>query len=112
MQTYMLILLATHELMHAERSPDEARKNAAAWQAWHEELEAAGRLSGGRQLTSEGLRVSAGGIDPLPEAPEDLVVGGYFLIEAESLDEARDLARGCPLVSTGGIVEVRPVLQA
>ncbi|MBV9197126.1 MAG: hypothetical protein JO168_23575 [Solirubrobacterales bacterium] len=34
------------------------------------------------------------------------VLGGYTLINAGSLEEARELAAGCPLVTRGGGVEI------
>lgn len=112
MTTYMLILLATHEMMHAERSPEEVRRSGEAWRAWHEELEAAGRLRGGLQLAPPRCRVSTDGIEVVEVTPSDeLVVGGYFLVEAESLAEASEIAMGCPLVAAGGQVEVRPSLD-
>jgi YCII-related domain-containing protein len=36
----------------------------------------------------------------------DTVLGGYSLIRAENLDEAAELAKGCPIVAAGGGVEV------
>jgi YCII-related domain len=37
------------------------------------------------------------------------VLGGYSLINADSLEEARDLAASCPLVHRGGGVEIGEV---
>ena len=37
------------------------------------------------------------------------VIGGYFVVEADSLDEAVDLARRCPGAAYGA-VEVREIL--
>ncbi len=37
------------------------------------------------------------------------MLGGYSLIDAGSLEEARELAAGCPLVELGGGVEVGEV---
>jgi len=46
---------------------------------------------------------------PFAETKETL--GGYYLIEAESLDEATDLAARIPSARLGGKVEVRPVVE-
>ncbi len=45
---------------------------------------------------------------PFAETKEQL--GGYYLIEAESIDEAIELASRIP-ASRHGTVEVRPVLE-
>jgi hypothetical protein len=36
-------------------------------------------------------------------------VGGYFLITASSLDEAVAIAKRCPGLEHGAVVEIRPV---
>ena len=34
-------------------------------------------------------------------------IGGYIMIRAESLDEAAEISKGCPILTIGGNVEVR-----
>jgi hypothetical protein len=36
-------------------------------------------------------------------------VGGYVIVEADGLDEAVALSKGCPIYTHDGIVEIRPV---
>ena len=36
------------------------------------------------------------------------VVRGYVNVEAETLDSAAELAKGCPVLLHGGMLEVRP----
>jgi hypothetical protein len=63
------------------------------------------RDQGGARLTVRGGEVVDG---PFVEAKE--AVGGVFVIEAESLEEATKIARGCPaLLAQNGYVEVRAV---
>jgi hypothetical protein len=56
------------------------------------------RVQGGETLTTDG---------PFAETKEQL--GGYYLIEADSLDEAIEWASKIPAASHGS-VEVRPVM--
>jgi hypothetical protein len=44
---------------------------------------------------------------PYTEIKETL--GGYSIVKAENLDEAAELAKGCPGLLTGGSVEVREI---
>ena len=37
-------------------------------------------------------------------------IGGYSIIKASSLEEATELSKGCPILSVGGSVEVRPII--
>jgi hypothetical protein len=64
-------------------------------------------------LTDLGGRLGAGQLvapEPAPDGPFIEVkelVGGYMIVSADSLEEAADIARGCPgLVRPGSGVEV------
>ena len=46
---------------------------------------------------------------PFAETKEHL--GGYFLLECDSLDDAIELASKIPAARHGGAVEVRPVKE-
>jgi hypothetical protein len=58
------------------------------------------RVDGGRTLTTDG---------PFPETKEAL--GGYYLLEADDLDAAIELAARIPAARLGGAIEVRPVVE-
>jgi hypothetical protein len=58
------------------------------------------RVQDGRTLTTDG---------PFPETKE--VLGGYYLLEADDLDSAIELASRVPAARMGGAVEVRPVVE-
>ena len=76
------------------------------------------RIVGGARLkpaeTATTLRLSDGEslITDGPFADTKEVFGGYYLLEAEDVDAALDLARRIPAVRFGGAVEIRPLLQA
>jgi hypothetical protein len=36
-------------------------------------------------------------------------IGGYSIVKAASLEEATELAKGCPIFNVGGSVEVREI---
>ena len=58
------------------------------------------RVQDGRTLTTDG---------PFAETKEAL--GGYFLLDAENLDRAIEVAASVPTARNGGAVEVRPVVE-
>jgi len=58
------------------------------------------RVDHGRMLTADG-----------PFADTKEAVGGYYLFEAKSLDEAIELAARVPSARLGGSVEIRPVVE-
>ena len=57
-------------------------------------------------LTRKDVLVTDG---PYSESKEQL--GGFFVIECETLDEALDAAAGIPSLKIGGKVEVRPIVE-
>ena len=38
-------------------------------------------------------------------------LGGYFLVEADELDEALEIAARIPTARMGGVIEVRPLVE-
>ena len=58
------------------------------------------RVADGRTLTTDG---------PFAETKEAL--GGFFLFEADNLDDAIELAARIPAARFGGAVEVRPIVE-
>jgi hypothetical protein len=58
------------------------------------------RVQGGQALLTDG---------PFLDAKEHL--GGYFLIEADELDAALEIAARVPAARMGGAVEVRPLVE-
>ena len=58
------------------------------------------RVEGGQTLLSDG---------PFVEAKEHL--GGYYLVEADDLDAALEIAARLPAARMGGAIEVRPLVE-
>ena len=50
-------------------------------------------------------------VDEAPYLTSELPVAGFALIEAESLDEAIELAAGTPCAVAHGVVEVWPIVE-
>lgn len=93
------------------RTNDDAQAYWGGWRAFSGALGQAGKISGGACLEgpATGTTVRAGVVEDGPYADTREQLGGLFLIEAGSLDEALEWAARCPAAATGA-VEVRPVL--
>ena len=68
-------------------------------------------VSSGNRLASEGRVVKPGKAvtnGPFVEMKE--AIGGYIIVRSSSIDEAAELAKGCPILQIGGNVEVRTVV--
>ncbi len=83
--------------------------------AWIKQLEAKGQLKSpglpleqaGKTVRGSQLTVTDG---PFTEAKD--IVLGFIVIEARDLEQALEIAKGCPMVLGGGAVEVRPVIDS
>ena len=108
-QKYMLIFRGGS---YNGLSPEEAQKLTQKWYAWVEKLQKQGKYKSGEPLMPGGKILSKknGSIEvdgPFAESKES--VGGYFVLEAASLDEAVQISRDYPDFHLGGKVEVREV---
>jgi len=108
MRSYVLILIEDEDRFAAM---SEADRNAllARYRAWTAELRAAGRLRSadavggpGRVLRREGDRVVE-----TEYAERRGMATCWFVVHAESLEEATAIARGCPGLLQGETVVVR-----
>jgi len=79
------------------------------WQDWIKELSAENKIvNTGSRLKFEGRVVKPNNVvtdGPYAEIKEGL--GGYIIINASDFDEAVEIAKGCPVLQTGGSVEIR-----
>lgn len=46
---------------------------------------------------------------PFTELKE--IIGGLVVVKAKDIDEAADYAKDCPILSVGGRVDVRPLVE-
>lgn len=111
-----LFLIYADENVEAQLSPAEMGTLMQRYAAYTRELEERGALRGGDPLeptsAATSLRVRDGRTvltdGPFAETKEQL--GGFYLVDCASLDEALELAAKVP--SAGfGTIEVRPVLD-
>jgi len=95
-------------------SPEELRKVMDQVKGWFDGLTESGKLKAAQPLAREGATVSGktGHVvadGPFAESKE--VIGGYVLVQVNSLDEAVAVAKSCPTLRFGMEVEVRPVAE-
>jgi hypothetical protein len=88
-------------------NPDDVKKAMDAWGAWFGSLGAA-VIDGGNPVGAshtvkpDGSLVAGGGSNP---------ASGYSLIEASSLEDAHAKAKRCPLLASGGSIEIAPAMD-
>jgi hypothetical protein len=109
-------MVLIYEPDRTTRSPKEWAEMMPAYMAYTEGLQAAGVLRGGSALSDTGsattVRVRDGKrtITDGPFAETKEFLGGYYLLECATLDQALEHAAACPGAPRGSI-EVRPLMD-
>jgi hypothetical protein len=108
---YMLLFRGPH--WDRGLSTDELQQVMDKVMAWFEGLNERGKIKGAQPLGGQGRVIS--GTDgpfvvdgPFTETKE--AVGGYLVLQADSPNEAVEIARSMPTLRYGISVEVRPIL--
>jgi hypothetical protein len=108
-----MLLLRSEPSSFADLSPEEIQGILMRFAKWRESLTAGGHKPEGqklRDLSGRVMRHSDGKVmvtdGPYAETHE--VVGGYFAYDAESYEQAVELAKGCPVLPFGP-VEIREI---
>lgn len=97
-----------------EVTPAQMQERMTYWTNWMGGIAARDRLSssGHRLGIRESKTIASGNVvtdGPYTEVKE--FINGYVIIKAQSVDEAVEMAKGCPILfAEGGKVEVRPLV--
>lgn len=111
-----LLMIYADEAIDEAMSPEEMGTLLEGYGRFTTELESSGALQGGERLRPSGSATSVRKRNgdftltdgPFAETKEHL--GGFYMIEAESLDDAIAWAKKIPSVEYGTI-EVRPIWE-
>ncbi len=94
-------------------TPEQMKEVSKPWQDWIGSIAAQDKLSNiGARLDLEGTTVYPQNVKtdgPYAEIKEILL--GYTVVKTATLAEAVELAENCPVLSIGGNVEVRSLVQ-
>lgn len=108
---YFALLISREQ----DRTPDDPATAMAAWQEFHAKAGAAIKAGDALVPAADAVVISGGPDAPVvtdgPFAESAEVACGYYLLEAENLDEALALARDIP-VAEFGAVELWPVVHS
>ena len=89
--------------------PDEEGAGKDKWENWINGTIGEANVRGGAPLGNEGKVLPTA--DVVKDIPvEKSAMSGYIIVEADDLDAAAEMAKGCPVFLGGGSVEVRPHL--
>jgi hypothetical protein len=110
-----MILIYSSEKSWADVSPERIGEIMTAYHAYTDKLKSAGVYISGDELDvtarAKSIRGAGGAqvVDgPFVDTKESL--GGYYLIDCASEEEALKWAKQCPVTMHGGGVELRPIM--
>jgi len=111
MKDFMLIFIG-EDYSEMGLSPEDIQHRMGKWWAWHGKMEEKGILKGGNALQSGVRRITGTSrtITDLASTEIKELVGGYYVISANDVDEASKVAEDYPDYDIGGTVEVREVM--
>lgn len=94
-------------------TPAQMQEMLTSWTNWMGGIAAKDRLAdkGSRMGISGSKTLAPGNVitdGPYTEVKE--FINGVMYIRAEDIDEAVELAKGCPMLNGGGKVEIRPLV--
>ena len=110
MNSYLILLHESNNM--PELSPEEMQAVISRYKAWGQRIRATGNYLSSGKLESTGrvVRVEAGKtrISDGPFTETKDVLGGYYLVQAESYEKAVELCHDSPHLDFGAI-EVRRI---
>jgi hypothetical protein len=110
MKEFMMVF-RSEKMDYSKLTPEQTQAILKQWQDWMGGIASKGQFIGTNRLFPEGKTIKANKVvsdGPYMEGKE--LIGGYLIVKADSIDEAVAIAKGCPVFSNGGHVEIRPVM--
>lgn len=109
---FMVFLFGTGEET-SKLSEEERNKYMDDWREWHnglgdmyvsgEALHVPGKIvKGPNREVTDGMYVGH---------HEEFAIGGWYLLQADSMDAALEAMQGCPTFDYDGVVEIREVME-
>lgn len=106
-----MLILFENKNVYDDFSPEDMQQEIQVHRKWIEEL--GEHYAGGEPLEKPAKTVK-GKEKILTDGPyieSKELVSGYYFINAANLEEASEIAKGCPVLRLGGTVEVREIME-
>jgi hypothetical protein len=101
------LLLIRNNAWYHDLTPSEVEEAMHRFTAWFDQLNREGKVKSSAPLAAAGKTITSHMVTDGPFAESKEAIAGFFVVRAESLDEAVEIAKGCPGLEYGQTVEVR-----
>jgi hypothetical protein len=109
-----MYLFRSNQTAHRSMFPEQMQQTMKKWMDWKDTLEKNGHIKQlGERLDGTGkvVRGKAKAVTDGPYVEVKDSIQGYMLLEAENMDQAVELSKGCPILEGEGTVEIRPFVS-
>ena len=111
MKDFLLVYRTDYNNLPKNASPEQMQATTKRWMDWIGGIAAQNHLTDrGNSLVPSGKVLKADNViadGPYTEIKECII--GYSIVKADSIENATELAKGCPIFAVGGNVEVREI---
>jgi hypothetical protein len=113
-EKFMLIFRGGDTHLQNANDSKEAKEYIQSWVTWFQYLGQKGIMAGGDNLYRTGKQVNGKNkvVTDVPFIVAKEMVNGHIFIMAKDINEAVEIAKGCPIFVENGKVEVRQVLKS
>ncbi|MBK7038580.1 MAG: transcription initiation protein [Chitinophagales bacterium] len=112
MKEFLLVFRRDASVNEPPMSPEQIQTMMKPWQDWIGSIAAQNKLvTAGNRLTPDGAVIKPNNVitnGPFVEIKE--AIGRYTIIKCETMEEAVELSKNCPILFNGGSVEVRTIV--
>ena len=111
MKDFMMIFVGT-SYSEINLSPEDMQQRMGKWMSWEAKMKAAGVYKSGNALTPDLVRVVGPDRTVTDRASTELkeLVGGYYIVSANSSEEVIEIAQDYPDYDLGNSVEIREIM--
>jgi hypothetical protein len=111
MKDFMLLFRGASQ--QYEFSPEEMQSHMQKWFSWVGDLKSKNIYVSGEPLIPEGKTVKGkkAVVTDGPFAESKEIIGGFFIIKADSIEQATEIAKDSPDLPFEGSVEIREVMK-
>ena len=106
-----MYLFRSNPTAYRSMSAEQMQQTMKKWMEWKDSLEKNGhKPQSGERLDGTG-KVVRGKSKTVTDGPFVEVkdfIQGYLVINAENMEQALELSKGCPILDSEGSVEIRP----
>jgi hypothetical protein len=111
MKDFVLIFRGVNDPTQ-QLSPEQMQAMMTKWQNWMGGIAAQNKLASSGYRLGTGISTVKSGnvVTDGPYADIKEMLSGLIVVKADSIAEATEISKGCPILAVGGTVEVRDVI--